>query len=321
VGNLDFTPRSAEWVLSTLRTKPRPGSQAVACRLCGEPAQHVFDHRVLSRYEVAYFECSGCGSLQTDPPYWLDEAYAIEGVHIDTGQAARILQMWLRLCLMLDRVGFDRSLPCVDYGGSSGLLARLMRDVGYDYRVYDRYDSGKYANYFRIDSLDGLHPGLVSAFEVFEHLPEPRRALGDILALQPSLIVFSTQFWEGQGKDWWYLVPCCGQHVFFYTERAMAGFASRHGYDLRSCLGVYVLTRRGSPVSEALDAAEPFALDAAVAGRMIVELGAGTPFTERDHAYALARFERELRMRPADQAPRLLGFVLRIRNMIKAVRS
>jgi hypothetical protein len=265
------------------RTAPL-GPQVIACRLCGESARHVFDHRVLDRFDIAYFECGGCGSLQTEAPYWLDEAYAIEGVHIDTGQAARILQMWLRLCLMLDRLGFDRSLPCIDYGGSSGLLTRLMRDVGYNYRVHDRYDSGKYANYFRIDSLEGLHPALVSAFEVFEHLPEPGGPLGGILALQPSLVVFSTRIWERQGKGWEYLVPCCGQHVFFYTERAMVGLANSQGYDLRRCLGIHVLVRRGSPFSVALDAAEPLMLDAAAAGRIIMELGAGTTFTERDHA-------------------------------------
>jgi hypothetical protein len=308
-------------MVKRINRPPPPGSPTVSsCRLCGEPARHAFDHRVLNRYEVAYFECGRCGSLQTDPPYWLDEAYAIEGVHIDTGQAARILQMWLRLYLMLDRIGFDHSLPCVDFGGSSGLLTRLMRDAGYDYRVYDRYDYGKYANYFRVDSLKELNPALVSAFEVFEHFPEPGRTLGDILALQPSLVVFSTQFWEGQGKDWEYLVPCCGQHVFFYTERAMTEFANSHGYDLRRCLGVHVLARRGSRVSEALDAAEPLVLDVAAAGRMVMDLGAGTASTERDHTYAMARFKRELSERPTAGTSRLPHRLFRILNVVKPVR-
>jgi Methyltransferase domain len=236
------------------------------CRLCGGPARHVFDHCILGRHQVPYFECTACGSIQTERPYWLEEAYAIEGVHIDIGQAARVLQTWLRLCLLLDRICFDRSALCIDYGSSAGLLARLMRDVGYDYRVYDRYDVGKYANYFQIDALAGLQPGLISAFEVFEHFPEPRESLGEILSLKPALVAFSTVFYEGQGRDWGYLVPCCGQHVFFYTQRAIERFADDYGYELRRCLAMWLLLRRGSQYLAALDeAAQPLVLDVAAA--------------------------------------------------------
>jgi hypothetical protein len=196
-----------------------------------------------------------------------------------------------------------------------------MRDVGYNYWVYDRYDSGKYANYFRVDSLEGLNAALVTAFEVFEHLPEPGKVLGGILGMQPSLVVFSTQFWEGQGKSWDYLVPCCGQHVFFYTERAITGFAAVHGYDLRPCLGVHLLVRRNGPVAEALDTAEPLVLNAAMAGCMMTGLGAGTAFTQRDHVYALERFKRELAIRRGNDAPSVLGRLRRLPDMIKALRS
>ena len=269
----------------------------MTCRLCGVPSHRAFDHTVLGRHQVGYFTCEGCGSLQTEPPYWLDEAYAIEGVHIDVGQAARVLQTWLRLCLMLERIGFDRSLLCIDYGSSAGLLARLMRDAGYDYRVHDRYDTGKYANYFRVDSMQGLRPGLVSAFEVFEHFPDPAHSLHEILSVEPALVVFTTVFWEDQGRDWGYLVPICGQHVFFYTRRGLAAFADRYGYDLTPCLDLWVLVRRNSAYATALPAAGAAPVDAAFAGRMVTEVGWGTATTERDHAYAMERFGRELAQR------------------------
>lgn len=95
----------------------------IPCRLCGSASWHIFDHVVLDRHQVGYFECSGCGSLQTEAPFWLDEAYGIEGVHIDVGQAARVLQTWLRVWLILERIAFDRAELCIDYGSSAGLLA------------------------------------------------------------------------------------------------------------------------------------------------------------------------------------------------------
>lgn len=93
-----------------------------ACRLCGCGTRLRFTRRVLEKYDAGYFECLGCGSLQTQPPSWLEEAYAIPGVHIDVGQAARVVQTWLRLCFVLERIGFDRARPCMDYGGSAGLF-------------------------------------------------------------------------------------------------------------------------------------------------------------------------------------------------------
>src|SRR4051812_16147316 len=151
------------------------------CRLCDGPMRPRFKRLVLETHDVQYSECRDCGSLQTERPYWLSEAYNIPGVHIDVGQAARVLQTWLRLCFFLRNIDFDRSLKCVDYGGSAGLLTRLMRDSGYDYYAFDLYDGSKYANYFRIESLQELRPVLVSAFEVFEHFPEPGESLRHLL--------------------------------------------------------------------------------------------------------------------------------------------
>lgn len=177
------------------------------CRLCGSSSNAVFTEEVLGRYPVQYFECEGCGSLQTEQPFWLAEAYAIPGVHVDVGQAARVLQTWARLNFLLSTIGFDKDSACVDYGGSAGLLTRLMRDSGYRYYAYDAYDDSKYANYFRIQRLGDIRPALISAFEVFEHFASPREALGKILSTRPEVVVFSTQFYEGQGQQWDYLVP------------------------------------------------------------------------------------------------------------------
>lgn len=188
-----------------------------------------------------------------------------------------------------------------------------MRDSGYDYRVYDRYDTGKYANYFRIESMAGLRPGLVLAFEVFEHFPEPARALDEILSAAPALVIFSTVFWEGQGRDWSYLVPICGQHVFFYTRPGLADFAGRHGYELRQCLDLSILVRPDTAYLARLESAGQPPVDAAAAGRMLSELGWGTQATERDHAYAMERFMRELgERRPAGTR----GPLTRLRQVI-----
>jgi len=53
---------------------------AITCRLCGGEARLYGGRSVLGKYEVAYYECGQCGSLQTEEPYWLEEAYRVEGL-------------------------------------------------------------------------------------------------------------------------------------------------------------------------------------------------------------------------------------------------
>jgi hypothetical protein len=267
------------------------------CRLCHAPAHYRFERLILEKYLTPYFECSSCGSLQTERPHWLAEAYRIPGVHIDVGQAARVIQTWLRLSLVLKHIGFDNSSQCIDYGGSAGLLTRLMRDSGYNYFAYDFYDHSKYANYFQIQDLSDIKASLISAFEVIEHLPEPRLALAEMLANEPELLIFTTQFYEGQGPDWPYLVPFCGQHVFFYTLTGLQGFALSFGYDIREVCGFWAFVRRGSRYEAAIAtlAESGKALNATFAGEHVMSVGWGTDFTERDGSYAFERFIRELK--------------------------
>ena len=56
------------------------------CRLCGAAAEPTCVQRVLGRHDVRYYRCPACDLMQTEPPYWLDEAYARTGPSLDTRQ-------------------------------------------------------------------------------------------------------------------------------------------------------------------------------------------------------------------------------------------
>lgn len=277
------------------------------CRLCAGRATYIFDHKVLEKYDVRYFQCGECHSLQTERPYWLAEAYGIPGVHIDVGQAARVMQTWLRLCFLLEQVSLDPELESLDYGGSAGLLTRLMRDSGYNFRAYDPYDGSKYANYFRAERLTDVLPGVISAFEVLEHFPDPAASLREILLARPELVVFTTQFYEGQGRDWDYLVPCCGQHVFFYDREGLAQFCQRAGFDLRRSVDFWVLVRRDGRCAASIEPALDRIMTPDFVARQVMEVGYGTEATARDHAYAIERFVRELRHASSDRKAPVQG--------------
>ena len=73
--------------------------------------------------------------------------------------------------------------------------------------------------------------GLISAFEVFEHLPQPAHSFESIIGSARDYMFFATELWQQQGRDWHYLAPAHGQHVFFYTHAALEMAGRKYGYE------------------------------------------------------------------------------------------
>jgi methyltransferase family protein len=208
------------------------------CRLCGQETAFVFKQRVIDRYDVAYFVCDGCGSLQTEFPHWLGEAYSDAVMSIDPGAAQRVLDNFV-LTRVIARLFDCRRI--LDYGGGAGLLCRLLRDVGWDAYSFDRYASPSYATGFTATPSENFD--LVTAYEVLEHIAEPAKDLGEIFAGGPRVVLASTYIYNGQGSDWWYLAPEEGQHVFMYSSKALDLIATRFGYRVHIYNGFFIFCR------------------------------------------------------------------------------
>jgi hypothetical protein len=221
-------------------------NQTKNCRLCGGSVVRQFDLVLLGRHEVGYSRCCDCGSLQTDEPYWLSEAYATSSAASDVGAVRRCLSCRAAIWLMLRSLRKHRS-RVLDFGGGGGLLCRLLRDIGIDAWTYDSYGSSAYALQFRAD-IDATTSGyfdVVTAFEVLEHLPHPDKDLETLFRLAPDILLTSTEpYSTGFDKDWWYLSPNTGQHVFFYSPHALQLIADRFGYSLLLIGGWQIFTRR-----------------------------------------------------------------------------
>lgn len=272
----------------------------LACRLCGgQESCHLFSKTILGLYEVGYFECKSCGSLQTQFPYWLDEAYSIPGVHLDVGIASRSVKNWFGLSALLNEIDFPKDSLAIDFGTSRGLFARLMRDAGYSFFGYDKFSIPEFVNYFCLDSLEGSRPALITAFEVFEHFAEPAKSLKQLFETGASMIVFSTWFYKGHDKDWIYIAAECGQHVFFYTESALRNFAAEHGYELKLTAFFFLLLRPGSLEAHQLAGIDRFAANSEemVRGTLVSQfenVKFGNDFMNRDLETARAHFDKAL---------------------------
>ncbi|WP_431857371.1 class I SAM-dependent methyltransferase [Azospirillum sp.] len=219
----------AHWLLDA--AKGLPGDDAPACRLCGGATRFRMFRTVRGRHVTGYFLCGACGSLQTEAPHWLEEAYAHTTVGPDYGICRRTLQLVIECFGLFTLLQLDGRRTFVDFGGGNGLFTRMMRDRGFNMLSYDKYQAPFYSDVYVVPDYAAAKPDVVTAFEVFEHLPNPGADIDALMAGRPDLVVFTTDTFDGQGPDWGYLAPETGQHVFFYGRAAFAWIAERYGME------------------------------------------------------------------------------------------
>ncbi len=189
----------------------------------------AFKEKVLNKHSVTYFYCNNCGLLQTETPYWLEEAYGKAISDLDTGVIARNLNN-RRLIEPILHMLFGDRVKVLDIGGGYGLFARLLRDIGYDCYSYDKYCENLFARPFEPGA--GFKADVLVAFEVMEHIEDASHFLEQMFSSYGAkTIIFSTLTFarEVPAKDWWYYCFESGQHISFYQPKTLATLADRFG--------------------------------------------------------------------------------------------
>ena len=201
-------------------------------KITGGETTLLFTKKVLTKYDVNYYRCNNTGFIQTDEPFWLNEAYSSVITKLDIGLASRNIMLSERVGKLLI-VNFNKG-TFLDYAGGYGLFARLMRDKGFNFYNTDKYCQNLFAEHFDLTDLPtGTTFELVTAFEVFEHLSNPIGEIKDILKFSDNLI-FTTELQPSnlaEIDNWWYLSPETGQHIAFYNAASLAYIAKLLGYN------------------------------------------------------------------------------------------
>lgn len=210
-------------------------SPSPACRLCGGATRFALNAMIMGKHNIAYYLCDDCRSLQTEAPYWLEEAYAPRGIGFDGGMATRTIQIVIDTLALLYQLKMDGKKLYIDFGGGTGLFTRLMRDHGFNFFHYDKYEQPYFSNPYNLNDLASFRPHVITAYEVLEHLPNPAEVLDDFFRRTPELILFGTDiFHVPVDPSWPYLALPSGQHVFFYSETGLNKIAGRYGYVFRN---------------------------------------------------------------------------------------
>jgi hypothetical protein len=213
------------------------------CLICESPSLPFGQATLLWRHKVAYFQCPKCRFVQTEEPTWLGEAYSEDEVGIDVGAVSRNLHL-SHLTHSVITILFGGRGRFLDYGAGCGIFVRLMRDLGYQFHWFDRYSVNIFARGFEREP--SVRYDLLTAFEVFEHLPRPLQTVEEMFGLSDS-ILFSTEILPDTNPrpgQWWYFVPESGQHVAIYSLDALRFIARRFGATLFSFGANHLLTRR-----------------------------------------------------------------------------
>jgi hypothetical protein len=211
----------------------------VNCKVCSGPSAFFEETDVLRKYRVQYFRCGKCGFIQTETPYWLEEAYSSAIAKQDVGIMHRNL-MNSEISSAVLNLLFPKMSRAVDYGGGHGVFVRLMRDKGYNFYWSDLHATNDYARGF--ECQEGLTYDFLTAFEVLEHLTDPVGELSKLMSLSDNVFVstYIVPHPAPRLSDWWYYVPTTGQHIAFYTSESLRVLAARFGRNLFS-VGPYHL--------------------------------------------------------------------------------
>jgi hypothetical protein len=199
------------------------------CTVCNSFIEELFKKKLLGKYTVIYYKCVHCGFLETDKPFWLEEAYNSPITNLDLGLLSRNIHYSKTVEEILSRMSIDINAKFIDYGGGYGVFVRLMRDKGFDFYRQDLYCENLFANHFDITNLHSDSKfEILTAFELFEHLEDPYLELNKMFSFSDT-IIFSTLLQPLTDlENWWYLAPETGQHISFYTKKALETISDKN---------------------------------------------------------------------------------------------
>lgn len=122
----------------------------------------------------------------------------------------------------------------LDYGGGNGLLSRLLNAAQWQSHSFDPFVNR--------DTAPGAlgRFDLITAFEVFEHVPDPQQLMANFGALiaPDGVVMFSTLLSDGHIRAdeqlrWWYAAPRNG-HISLFTKQSLKILARNNGVHFAS---------------------------------------------------------------------------------------
>jgi SAM-dependent methyltransferase len=193
----------------------------------------------LAGIPVYYALCGKCGFCfapelvtweleEFEERIYNDEYVFVDPDYIETRPRANAANL---IAMFGDRA---RSIKHLDYGGGSGLLAKVLSESSWQSISYDPFVDRNVS----IEQLGKFD--LITAFEVFEHVPDVQELMSNLRSLlsQNGLVLFSTLLLDGninsnQRISWWYASPRNG-HISLFSRKSLVILAQDSGLNFGS---------------------------------------------------------------------------------------
>jgi SAM-dependent methyltransferase len=136
----------------------------------------------------------------------------------------------------------------LDYGGGNGLLSNLVKESKLTSSSYDPFVD-KNTDITKIGRFN-----LITAYEVFEHVPDVNSLMSDLdeLLEKNGIILFSTLLSDGNIKpnqrlSWWYASPRNG-HISLFSKKSIYTLAKKYNFNFGSFSpGFHIFCRKELP--------------------------------------------------------------------------
>lgn len=206
-------------------------TQAMSCPLCLGQDHHLFHQDNNKRSQRQYVQCAQCHLVFVPSQYYLSSALekAEYDKHENDTNDARyegfLNRLWSELRPRLSLAPATQKI--LDFGcGPGPLLAKMMREAGFDVAVYDHF----YAPDQSV--LQPSYYDAITSTEVIEHLHAPKQVFEQWLSwLKPEgYLGLMTKLVTSQAAfaNWHYKNDLT--HVCFFSEESFNWLA--HTYDL-----------------------------------------------------------------------------------------
>jgi SAM-dependent methyltransferase len=137
-----------------------------------------------------------------------------------------------------------KNIAHLDYGGGNGTLSRTLQELGWDSACYEPF-SDSHPDIPKAKKFD-----LITAYEVFEHVPDPHQLMKDMDSfVSPQGIIFFTTLLSNEHIaankriSWWYASPRNG-HINLYSSKSLLQLAKQYHFQLVSfSSGLHMMLR------------------------------------------------------------------------------
>jgi Methyltransferase domain len=218
------------------------------CPVCEAQPERFGAAIVLGKFAADFLRCRNCGAIFVEHPTWLPEAYETAIAERDIGLVSRnvVLAGATRRVL---RTFFPQAGSFLDFGAGTGMFVRLMRDSGYEFRYFDQHGPNLYARGLECEDPGAEEFDVVTAMEVLEHLEQPIHQLRHVVSGSQAFLATTVPLPSPPPRlgQWWYYSLATGQHITFFSHRALDVLSERFSFTRSSAGPYHVFARRTVP--------------------------------------------------------------------------